>query len=125
MKDCQLTMRLHETKDDQSWARSRNAAKDLLENPSPGDLMPVIEARFLEPHSILKNELIIFADGGPLGLRLRRELLSYGLSLLVLKRLESKHHLVSQKAGFGRAASVPHICRDQADAKWRLDAARV
>lgn len=71
--------------------------------------MTVIEARFIEPHSILKNQLIIFADGGPLGLRLRRELLSYGLSLLVLKRLESRHHLVSQKAGFGRAASVPAI----------------
>lgn len=95
--------------DEQSWARSRLAAKDLLDNPSTGDHMTVIEARFLEPHSILKDDVCKFAGGGSLGTRLRRELLSYGLSLLVLKRLESRHHLVSQKAGFGRAASVPAI----------------
>ena len=95
--------------DEQSWARSRLAAKDLLDNPSTGDHMTVIEARFLEPHSILKDDVCKFAGGGSLGVRLRRELLSYGLSLLVLKRLESRHHLVSQKAGFGRAASVPAI----------------
>ena len=71
--------------------------------------MTVIEARFLEPHSVLKDDVCIVASGGSLGTRLRRELLSYALSLLVLKRLESRHHLVSQKAGFGRAASVPAI----------------
>ena len=44
-----------------------------------------------------------------MGLTLRRELLSYGTALLVLKGLESRHHLVSQRVGRGRAASVPAV----------------
>ena len=44
-----------------------------------------------------------------MGISLRRELLSYGTSLLVLQGLESRHHLVSLKVGRGRAASVPAI----------------
>ena len=44
-----------------------------------------------------------------MGIALRRELLSYGTSLLVLQGLESRHHLVSLKVGRGRAASVPAV----------------
>lgn len=40
---------------------------------------------------------------------LRKELLSYGTSLLVLKRLEANHFLVGLKAHRARAASVPTI----------------
>ena len=40
---------------------------------------------------------------------LRRELLSYGSCLLVLKRLEAKHFLTGLKAHRARAASVPAI----------------
>ena len=44
-----------------------------------------------------------------MGVSLRRELLSYGTSLLVLQGLESRHHIVSLKVGRGRAASVPAV----------------
>ena len=44
-----------------------------------------------------------------MNLVLRRELLSYGSCLLVLKRLEAKHFLVGIKAHRARAASVPAI----------------
>lgn len=40
---------------------------------------------------------------------LRRELLTYGTTLLVLKGLESRHHLVALKVGRGRAASVSAV----------------
>ena len=46
---------------------------------------------------------------GPMNLLLRRELLSYGSCLLVLKRLEAKRFLIGIKAHKGRAASVPAI----------------
>ncbi len=94
--------------------RSRAAAKEFLETPSPAKSMTVIEARFLEQSGgegagTLRAHVEVFASGGPLQNKLRRELISYGLSLLVLKRLEARHHLVSQRASRGRAASVAAI----------------
>ena len=46
---------------------------------------------------------------GNLGPALRKELLCYGTSLLVLQGLESRHHLISVKVGRGRAASVSAV----------------
>ena len=94
--------------------RSRAAAKEFLETPSPAKSMTVIEARFLDQSDgdgagSLRAEVEAFASGGALQNKLQRELISYGLSLLVLKRLEARHHLVSQRASRGRAASVAAI----------------
>lgn len=44
-----------------------------------------------------------------MGLSLRRELLAYGTSLLVLQGLEAKHHLISIKISRGRAVSCAAV----------------
>ena len=47
-----------------------------------------------------------------MSLILKRELLCYARSLLVLKRLESRHHLIQQTVSRGRAASVAAVSAD-------------
>lgn len=44
-----------------------------------------------------------------MALDLRKELLSYATSLLVLQGLEGRHHLVSLRVCRGRATSVPAV----------------
>ena len=89
--------------------RSRQEARALLDNPSSPAAISVIEANFTMRGSSLRSDLEVFAHGGSMGIHLRRELLSYGTSLLVLQGLESRHHLVALKVGRGRAASVPAV----------------
>ena len=59
-------------------------------------------------HSFVRS-LEFCRESGSLPCALRRELLSYGSALLVLKRLEAQHFLVGLKGRRGRNASVPHI----------------
>ena len=94
---------------DPALERSRKEALTLLNNPSPPAATSVIEANFTMVGTPLRTDLEVFAQGGSMGIHLRRELLSYGTALLVLQGLESRHHLVALKVGRGRAASVPAV----------------
>lgn len=60
----------------------------------------------------LHSEMASFAKGGPMQLKLRKELLSYASALLVLKTLEAKHFAIGSRARTGRAASVHAISAD-------------
>ena len=92
-------------------ARSRGAARDFLQ-PGCRRAATAMEARFTMLGSQLRADMDEFASGRPLGLALRKELLSYATALLVLKTLESRHHLIQQAISRGRALSVASVSAD-------------
>ncbi|CAL1127793.1 unnamed protein product [Cladocopium goreaui] len=98
--------------DDDALARSRAAARQLLHVATQRTPSTLIEARFVAPGGKLESDLLVFSQGGPLRLALRKELLSYGSVLLVLKTLEAKHFAIGIRARAGRAASVHAISAD-------------
>ena len=98
--------------DDDALARSRAAARQLLHVATQRIPSTLIEARFVAPGGKLESDLLVFSQGGPLRLALRKELLSYGSVLLVLKTLEAKHFAIGIRARAGRAASVHAISAD-------------
>ena len=94
------------------WRVAEAAARQLLHVATQRTPSTLIEARFVAPGGKLESDLLVFSQGGPLRLALRKELLSYGSVLLVLKTLEAKHFAIGIRARAGRAASVHAISAD-------------
>ena len=97
---------------DAARARSREFALELLVAWDGGHLpTKTFASKFFELP--LLDDLKDWAHGGvgacAMRLRLFKELLSYSLSLVVMQRLESRHHLVNQRLTPSRASSAAAI----------------
>lgn len=91
--------------DDQRFVNSKSWAKKLVDEYDTGLLRGAAEfARFLDASEPLGASMRYWAMSDDIEMRsdLLCELLAYGSSLTSMQRLESKHHLVSQRMGIAR-----------------------
>lgn len=91
--------------DDQRFVKSKLWAKKLVEEYDTGLLRGAAEfARFLDTSEPLGISMRYWAmsDDIEMNSELLCELLAYGSSLTSMQRLESKHHLVSQRMSIAR-----------------------
>ena len=91
--------------DDQRFVKSKLWAKKLVEEYDTGLLRGAAEfARFLDTSEPLGISMRYWAmsDDLEMNSELLCELLAYGSSLTSMQRLESKHHLVSQRMSIAR-----------------------
>ena len=90
---------------------SKLFAKELLDDWESGSLpRQTFATRFLQGH--LRQDLEAWSVEPvniPMRPALLKELLSYSLSLVVMQRLESRHHLVNMKMTPSRAASAAAV----------------
>ena len=103
-------------------AMSKQFAQTLVNSFEAGELPDTFANVFFQGH--LGNELRRWCDPSTevMDDQLFSQLLSYGLALTVMQRLESRHHLVSQKVVVGRANSalaVSAYLRRKQNCDWK------
>ena len=108
---------------------SRKAASELMSQyaAAPSKASLGVISWFFLGNRANKQHILTWLRGGPLHGDIVHELLSYSSSLVVMQRLESRHHLVNMAVGRGRAqlpcATVANlrkvINRDLGDPKFR------